>query len=536
LHCIALYCLPLGEEALCEAMAILDTLCNHQTALEILADEENIGAVMELVRKKSASSKVKVNCMHALDKLTRLPTGVAAFMHCNGIPELLTLIADYRGKLESEEFDETDLETLTVATKILLRLCKQSKAVIDTIVGAKGAETYVGVLGALTDVPVGRLRDMDSGEALDTKDCLFSRLAAKLISNMYQGRIGELVKPLQSSAAGELNEFTLSLLGSLAMDATSSQGIVSSGGIEILLAGCGGGNTGAGTGAGAGTGGSSGAGGGSSKGGTKVLEVSTRALSRLAGNVTNLEGLVSQGAVEGLVRSLSAAGRSHASTTDAILGLTLICSTGEHVDRVCAAGGLTAVLASLASAASSEQGDEATRREIIMPGQQFLEQIASANSDGGGGGVGVGARPSLLLSMGSRDIWAILAIIERYHSDVPLVTRSLRVLLAYVRANPQHGLLDDGSHVAVVPLLVALLAEHAMFNESELASASDAAVNLVDEVLCLLGALLLVAGGGGDRDRMGSGRRRDSVSVAAQARMLDQQKVWRGGEGRGGEG
>lgn len=473
------------EDALCEAMAILDKLCNHKRALEILADNENVGAVIDLVRRKSASSKVKVNCMRALDKLTRLPKGVESFIHCNGIPELLTLVADYKIKCASTEFDEVDLETLTTATKILLRLCKHSSTVVDQLMAANGAEVYVGVLGSLTDMPAGQLQDPESGGPLDTKDCGFSRLAAKLISNMYTGRISELVKSLKNSS--QLNEFTLNLMGSLAMDASSSAGIVNNGGIEILLLGCCGDSS-----------------------STKILEVSTRAMSRLAGNVSNLEGLVGQGAVEGLVTALISPQGSTASAADAVLGLTLMCSTGEYVDRVYSAGGLSAVLTCISGVANSVEGDELRQKEIIMAGLSFLEHIAGASLDGDG-------QQSMLLSMSKNDLWVILTIIEKYHSDVPLVTRAIRVVTAYVKANLAHSLLEtDGSCVAVIPLCIALLSEHAMFNDSENVSASDSAVGLVDEVLQLLNALLLVTA------EVKSNH--ESIRTS-QARVVDQQRA-----------
>lgn len=478
------------EDALCEAMAILDTLCNHKRALEILADNDNVGAVIDLVKKKTASSKVKVNCMRALDKLTRLPKGIDSFMCCNGIPELLTLISDYKSRCDAADFDEIDLETLTIATKILLRLCKANSVVVDQLLAANGAETYVGVLGALTDLPPGHLQDPESGGPLDMKDCLFSRLAAKLISSMYSGRISELVKSLKNSS--QLNEFTLNLLGSLAMDASSSLGIVSNGGIEILLLGCCGDNT-----------------------STKILEVSTRALSRLAGNVSNLAGLVNQGAIEGLISALRSSQGSLASATDAISGLTLICSTGEYIERVCELGGLSAVLTCLTGVADSADGDEAKKKEIIMAGLSFLEQIAATNLDGDEN------QPSLLLSMSKVDIWAVLSIIQKYHGDIPLVSKAIRVVAAYIKANPGHGLLEDaGDTVSVVPLMISLLAEHAIFDESETAVANDSSVGLVDEVLRFLCSLLMITA-----TAEGVGKSRRQSIRTSQALVMDQQRA-----------
>ena len=59
------------EHVLCQALSILDRLCDHKKSLHILVERESIRSLINLLNKGDQQVEVLVSCLKGMSKLTR---------------------------------------------------------------------------------------------------------------------------------------------------------------------------------------------------------------------------------------------------------------------------------------------------------------------------------------------------------------------------------------------------------------------------------------------------------------------------------
>jgi hypothetical protein len=197
----------LPEEALAIALSILDTLCNHNKALQTLVSRGTVTLLVNLLETGNQKADVKIGCLKALAKLTKVQKGVDDFIACNGSGP--TLDAMNSLSLSPIPNNSELAVALTSGCKLFARLAPKEGAILAQLQAFDGTETC--------------LRIMEKSE-----DSQLNKICSKLLSNLCgSASIDSVITNLKDSNLNlsiEKQEKMLGLLSSLTLDSSSSTG------------------------------------------------------------------------------------------------------------------------------------------------------------------------------------------------------------------------------------------------------------------------------------------------------------------------
>jgi len=310
----------ISDDVLTVALSILDTLCNHSKALQTLVSRNAVASLISLLNVGSSQkTDVKIGCLKALTKLTKVQKGVDDFVQGGGIgPTIETMKSLVQNPLHAEA---PELAALQAGCMLFSRLCSKDKSYIDVIKTAGGMELCLAIIE-------------------HCQDAQLCKICSKLLSTLCgSDSIDNVITSLkdQSSLSMEMQEHMLGLLSSLSMDSSSSTDIVRSGGVKVLVQSC------------------------EAKMSARQLETSTRTLLRIASsNTQSIRELVNDGAITALVGAITQPTQvstidpsTHKSSleikSNALQALTRITTVPDNVLLVCTANAIQPTLSVLST-------------------------------------------------------------------------------------------------------------------------------------------------------------------------------------------
>ena len=283
---------------------MIEAIMSNAKAFSKVVDTDLVRRIMKILKENMNDPAIANSCLRVLEKVGKTDEGLSMIHENGGIETLLQVLnnianSDYHGP--------EDAEAVTRTTKILGKMAKDGE-IIRLIKEAGGIDIYLKVLDSFPD-----------NEKL-------ARLGGKFLTRITGDSIEELIAILKESGVSPaLLERTLALLASLAIDNSSSNDIVGNGGVQALLAMFQQNLSG------------------------KALESTCKAISRLAGNAKNIQGLVDNGAITQLVGALGVKQATAESKAQAIDALQKIGAHAAFVQAVVDSGAVPAVVKALVS-------------------------------------------------------------------------------------------------------------------------------------------------------------------------------------------
>jgi hypothetical protein len=197
----------LPEEALAIALSILDTLCNHNKALQTLVSRGTVTLLVNLLETGNQKVDVKIGCLKALAKLTKVQKGVDDFIACNGSGP--TLKAMNSLSLSPIPSNSEVAVALTSGCKLFARLSPKEDAIRAQLQACDGTDICLNIM-----------------EKSD--DAQLNKICSKLLSHLCgSASIDSVITNLKDSNLNlsiEKQEKMLGLLSSLTLDSSSSTG------------------------------------------------------------------------------------------------------------------------------------------------------------------------------------------------------------------------------------------------------------------------------------------------------------------------
>jgi len=283
---------------------MIEAIMGNAKAFSKVVDTELVRRIMNILKDNMSDPAISNSCLRVLEKVGKTDEGLAMIHENGGIETLLNVLNTVA---DSEFHGPEDAEAVTRTTKILGKMAKDGE-IIRLIKEAGGIDIYLKVLDSFPD-----------NEKL-------ARLGGKFLTRITGDSIEELIAILKEKGVSPaLLERTLALIASLAIDNSSSGDIVSAGGVQALLAQFEQNLSG------------------------KALESTCKAISRLAHNAKNIQGLVDNGAIKQLVGSLSSKQATAESKAQAIEALQKIGAHAQFNQTVVDSGAVPAVVKALMS-------------------------------------------------------------------------------------------------------------------------------------------------------------------------------------------
>lgn len=198
----------LPEETLAIALSILDTLCNHNKALQTLVSRGTVKLLVNLFQAGNQKSDVKVGCLKALAKLTKVQKGIDDFIECNGVGPTLAAMNSFTSS--SIPINSEIAVALTSGCKLFARLGPKEAAIRDQLHACGGTDICLSI--------------MEKAE-----DPQLNKMCSKLLSHLCGSEsIDNVITNLKDSNLNSLSvekqERMLGLLSSLSLDSSSSSG------------------------------------------------------------------------------------------------------------------------------------------------------------------------------------------------------------------------------------------------------------------------------------------------------------------------
>ena len=297
------------KHAVANGLNMIEAVASNPNAFSKVIDEDLVRRVIKILNDNISDPSITLSCLRVLEKIGKTDKGLAMILENDGIGSLLTLLSSVS---KSEFHGPEDAEAVMRGTRILGKMAKHDGA-ITLIKEAGGIDTYLSVLDSFPH------------------NNKIARLGGKFLSQITGDSIEELVNLLRDKgdSSSALLERTLALLASLAIDNGSSEDIIKSGGVAAILAQLEQEITG------------------------KALESTCRAISRLAHNARNIQGLVDDGAIKQLAASLNSKQATEESKAQAIDALRKIGSHPAFAQALIDSGAVTAVVNTLINESSS---------------------------------------------------------------------------------------------------------------------------------------------------------------------------------------
>lgn len=286
----------------------------------------------------------------------------------------------------ADMLDKTAEDCVLSATRVFQRLLKsnsnQDRVTRASQGGSNSAELRLKELGGI-DTYLIVMETFKDNEKV-------TRVVSKLISKMMGGNIGELMATLQSTSLSEAaQERVLSLISSMAMDSSSMDEIMKSGGVNAMIGAM------------------------ESKMSRRALEETALTVARLASSPKNIPQLIESGALDQICKILANPDNLETNpdmVTSLVVALNRICAFAPTaVETVVAAG----VVPCLLQAVSMHEENQALARSVL----ELLGRLSPANF----GKIDLtavvaAAVPALKLALESDDSETALAVIASLSS------------------------------------------------------------------------------------------------------------------------
>jgi hypothetical protein len=203
----------LPEETLAIALGIMDTLCDHNKALQTLVSRGTVTLLIHLIQTGNQKNDVKIGCLKALTKLTKSPKGMEDFISANGLVPTLSAMNSLTSSLSSVTSGSSNeiILALTAGCKLFTRLSSKDQTIANQLQVSGGTDTCLNIMEALDDPQL-------------------NKMCSKLLSHLCGSQsIDNVITDLKESNLQNLSvekqEKMLGLLSSLTMDSNSSTGL-----------------------------------------------------------------------------------------------------------------------------------------------------------------------------------------------------------------------------------------------------------------------------------------------------------------------
>jgi hypothetical protein len=196
----------LPDDVLTIALSILDDLCNHNKALQILVSRDTVANLIKLLNSKGQKADVQICSVKALTKLTKLQKGLDDFLGENGVAPTIATMSQLASQPIPE--DSGELAALLAGCTMFTRLCSKDPSFVDVLKAGGGTELCLAIME----------------HSMDTQLC---KICSKMLSLLCgSDSIDNVINTLrdQSSLSVQVQEHMLGLLSSLSMDSASSTG------------------------------------------------------------------------------------------------------------------------------------------------------------------------------------------------------------------------------------------------------------------------------------------------------------------------
>jgi hypothetical protein len=199
----------LPEETLAIALGIMDNLCDHNKALQTLVSRGTVTLLINLIQTGNQKSDVKIGCLKALTKLTKITKGMEDFLSSGGVAPTLAAMNSLASNLTPTQSNEI-IVALTSGCKLFNRLSTKDSSITQQLQACGGTDICLSIMETLDDPQL-------------------NKMCSKLLSHLCGSQsIDSVITDLKDSNIQNLSvekqERMLGLLSSLTMDSNSSTG------------------------------------------------------------------------------------------------------------------------------------------------------------------------------------------------------------------------------------------------------------------------------------------------------------------------